>query len=46
MTPDTPPTSNDVPITDETALLTQADLRGGVAKLSAGRKQHRLIRAV
>jgi len=37
---------NDVPITDETALLTQADLRGGVAKLSAGRKQHRLIRAV
>ena len=35
---------NDVPITAEDATLTAADLRDGVVKLSAGRKQHRLIR--
>jgi tyrosyl-tRNA synthetase len=36
---------NDVAITDEAATITEADLRDGAAKLSAGRKQHRLIRA-
>jgi len=36
---------NDAPLTDETRLVTEADLRGGVVKLSAGRKQHRLVRA-
>jgi tyrosyl-tRNA synthetase len=35
---------NDQPITDETRGLTEADLINGAAKLSAGRKQHRLIR--
>ena len=35
---------NDVPITDEAAVVTAADLRNGAAKLSAGRKQHRLVR--
>ena len=36
---------NDTPVTDEAALVTLADLRDGAAKLSAGKKQHRLIRA-
>ncbi len=35
---------NDVAIVDEAATVTQADLRDGAVKLSAGRKQHRLIR--
>ena len=35
---------NDVPVTDEAATLTAAELIDGAAKLSAGRKQHRLIR--
>ena len=35
---------NDTPITDEARLVSTADLIGGAAKLSAGRKQHRLIR--
>jgi tyrosyl-tRNA synthetase len=35
---------NDAPITDEARPVTQADLRDGALKLSAGRKQHRLVR--
>jgi tyrosyl-tRNA synthetase len=35
---------NDVALTDEAATVTEADLRDGAVKLSAGRKQHRLIR--
>ena len=35
---------NDVPLTDEAATVTEADLRDGAIKLSAGKKQHRLIR--
>jgi tyrosyl-tRNA synthetase len=35
---------NDAPLTDETRLLTEADLHDGALKLSAGRKQHRLVR--
>ena len=35
---------NDDVIADESHLVTQADLRDGAAKLSAGRKQHRLIK--
>ena len=35
---------NDVPIIDESAIVTPSDLRDGAVKLSAGRKQHRLIR--
>ena len=35
---------NDVPLTNEAALVTAADLRDGAVKLSAGRKQHRLVR--
>ena len=35
---------NDVPVADEAALVTAADLRDGAVKLSAGRKQHRLVR--
>ena len=35
---------NDEPVTDEARLLTDADLRRGYAKLSAGKKNHRLIR--
>ncbi len=34
---------NDAVVTDEASLVTQADLRDGAAKLSAGRKQHRMI---
>jgi len=35
---------NDTPISDEAAVLTRADLIDGAAKLSAGKKQHRLVR--
>ena len=35
---------NDEAVTDEARLVTEADLRDGAAKLSAGRKQHRLVR--
>ena len=35
---------NDAPILDESHLVTDADLRDGAVKLSAGRKQHRLVR--
>jgi tyrosyl-tRNA synthetase len=35
---------NDDVVADEAHLVTQADLREGAAKLSAGRKQHRLIK--
>ena len=37
---------NDVPVTDEAMVVSAADLRDGAVKLSAGRKQHRLVRAV
>ncbi len=36
---------NDVAVTDEALVITSTDLRDGAVKLSAGRKQHRLIRA-
>ncbi len=36
---------NDVPVTDPAALVTEADLRDGAAKLSLGRKKHLLLRA-
>jgi len=35
---------NDLVISDEAAILRTADLEAGTAKLSAGRKHHRLIR--
>ena len=35
---------NDVPITDEAANISAADLRDGAIKLSVGRKQHHLLR--
>jgi len=35
---------NDAPVTDEGQVITLADLRGDAIKLSAGRKQHRLVR--
>ena len=35
---------NDVAVTDEAAVVTAADARAGAVKLSAGRKQHRLVR--
>jgi tyrosyl-tRNA synthetase len=35
---------NDIPIADEAHVITTADLLAGFAKLSAGRKQHRLVR--
>ncbi len=35
---------NDIPITDEGLVISAADLRDGIIKLSAGRKQHRLVR--
>ena len=35
---------NDVVVTDEAMVVTAGDLRDGAVKLSAGRKQHRLIR--
>ncbi len=37
---------NDVALKDEAAVVTEADLRDGVVKLSAGKKQHRLVRVV
>jgi tyrosyl-tRNA synthetase len=37
---------NDAQITDETRMLTIADVHDGAAKLSAGRKHHRLIRII
>ncbi|HQT83918.1 MAG: tyrosine--tRNA ligase [Acidiphilium sp. 37-64-53] len=36
---------NDAPITDEAQTISLTDLIDGVAKLSAGKKQHRLVRA-
>jgi tyrosyl-tRNA synthetase len=36
---------NDAAVTDEAQVVSLADLRGGAIKLSAGRKQHRLVRA-
>jgi tyrosyl-tRNA synthetase len=36
---------NDEAVTDEALVITLADLRDGAIKLSAGRKQHRLVRA-
>ncbi len=35
---------NDMPLGDESRIISPADLRDGVVKLSAGRKQHRLVR--
>ncbi len=35
---------NDLPVADESVLVTQTDLRDGAIKLSAGRKHHRLVR--
>jgi tyrosyl-tRNA synthetase len=35
---------NDMAVTDEAQVLSLADLRGDAIKLSAGRKQHRLVR--
>ena len=35
---------NDAAVTDEAAMVTTSDLRDGAVKLSAGRKQHRLIK--
>ncbi|HEY0205447.1 MAG TPA: tyrosine--tRNA ligase, partial [Acetobacteraceae bacterium] len=35
---------NDVALTDEAAVVSAADLRDGAVKLSAGKKQHRLVR--
>ena len=35
---------NDAPVTDEAATVTGGDMRDGAIKLSAGRKQHRLVR--
>jgi tyrosyl-tRNA synthetase len=37
---------NDVAITDEGQVISDRDLRDGAIKLSAGRKQHRLVRAM
>jgi len=37
---------NDEAVNDEGRLLSVADLRDGAIKLSAGRKQHRLVRAM
>jgi tyrosyl-tRNA synthetase len=36
---------NDAPVTEEDQVISLSDLRDGAIKLSAGRKQHRLIRA-
>ncbi len=35
---------NDAPVTDEARVVTAGDLVDGVLKLSAGRKQHRMVR--
>ncbi len=37
---------NDVAITDEAKMVSSDDLVGGAAKLSAGKKQHRLVRVI
>ena len=36
---------NDLPVKEEGQTIGVADLRDGAIKLSAGRKQHRLVRA-
>lgn len=36
---------NDMPVTDEGQVITLRDLQGDAIKLSAGRKQHRLVRS-
>jgi tyrosyl-tRNA synthetase len=36
---------NDVPVTEEGQVISSQDARDGAIKLSAGRKQHRLVRA-
>jgi tyrosyl-tRNA synthetase len=36
---------NDTPVTEEGQLISSHDVREGAIKLSAGRKQHRLVRA-
>jgi tyrosyl-tRNA synthetase len=36
---------NDVPFAEEAQIVSLADIRDGALKLSAGRKQHRLVRA-
>ncbi|HVC62093.1 MAG TPA: tyrosine--tRNA ligase [Acetobacteraceae bacterium] len=36
---------NDAAVTDEAQMVSLADMRGDAIKLSAGRKQHRLVRA-
>ena len=36
---------NDTPVSDEALVISLGDLRDGAIKLSAGRKQHRLVRA-
>ncbi len=36
---------NDTQVTDEAGTVTAADLRDGAIKLSAGRKQHRLVKS-
>jgi tyrosyl-tRNA synthetase len=36
---------NDVAVTEEGQMITLADMRDGAIKLSAGRKQHKLVRA-
>ena len=36
---------NDVPVTEEGQVISLGDARDGAIKLSAGRKQHRLVRA-
>ncbi|MEO9191792.1 MAG: tyrosine--tRNA ligase [Acetobacteraceae bacterium] len=37
---------NDATVTDEARMVSAQDLRDGAVKLSAGRKQHRLVRAL
>jgi tyrosyl-tRNA synthetase len=37
---------NDETVTDETRVISSADSINGVVKLSAGRKQHRLVRGI
>ncbi len=36
---------NDTPVTEEGHLISLRDMNQGAIKLSAGRKQHRLVRA-
>jgi tyrosyl-tRNA synthetase len=35
---------NDTAVTDEARVITAADARNGAIKVSAGKKQHRLIK--